>query len=148
VGAEGRRARRLHTGGDHPVWSPDGRRIASATATSVSVMDADGGRVRILAPGLEPAWSPDGRRILFTSLRDGSAEVYVMDAYGRHQRRLTRHRAEDLAGAWSPDGTRIVFTSDRTGNRHVYLMNADGSRPRRLTRHPAGGFATAWSRRG
>jgi TolB protein len=93
-------------------------------------------------------WSPDGRRILFTSLRDGNAEVYAMDAGGGHQRRLTRDSGEDLAGAWSADGTRIVFTSDRTGTRQVYVMNADGSRPRRLTDDAAGGWATAWSRGG
>jgi Tol biopolymer transport system component len=42
--ADGKAAHRIHTGGDDPAWSPDGRRIAFATATSVSVMDADGAR--------------------------------------------------------------------------------------------------------
>jgi len=145
--ADGKAAHRIHAGGEHPAWSPDGRRIAFATATSISIMDADGANVRSLAPGGEPAWSPQGRRILFTSLRDGNPELYAIDADGGHQHRLTRNPAEDLAGAWSPDGTRIVFTSDRSGTRHVYVMNADGSHPRRLTNHPAGGWATAWSPR-
>jgi TolB protein len=39
----------------------------------------------------DPAWSPDGRRLAFGSDRDGDLEVYVMNADGSGQRRLT-HR--------------------------------------------------------
>ena len=31
---------------------------------------------------LDPAWSPDGRQIAFASSREGSLDVYVMDADG------------------------------------------------------------------
>jgi TolB protein len=40
---------------------------------------------------LGAAWSPDGRKITFVSDRDGTYEVYVMNADGSGQRRLT-HR--------------------------------------------------------
>lgn len=36
-----------------------------------------------------PAWSPDGRKILFVSDRDGLGAVYVVNADGSRQRRLT-----------------------------------------------------------
>ncbi len=38
---------------------------------------------------INPAWSPDGSKIAFESYRDGQAEIYVMDANGANQRRLT-----------------------------------------------------------
>ncbi len=38
-----------------------------------------------------PAWSADGRQLLFQSYRDGSAELYIMDADGSSVRRLTKH---------------------------------------------------------
>ena len=41
--------------------------------------------------GWGAAWSPDGRKITFVSDRDGTYEVYVMNADGSGQRRLT-HR--------------------------------------------------------
>jgi TolB protein len=41
--------------------------------------------------GFPAAWSPDGRKIAFVSNRDGTNEVYVMNADGSAQRRLT-HR--------------------------------------------------------
>ena len=42
-------------------------------------------------------------RIAFTSDLDGNREIYVMNADGSGQRRLTRNPAEDLFPFWSPD---------------------------------------------
>jgi Tol biopolymer transport system component len=36
-----------------------------------------------------PLWSPDGRTIAFRSSRDGNPELYLMNADGSGQRRLT-----------------------------------------------------------
>jgi hypothetical protein len=47
------------------------------------------------------SWSPDADRIAFVSVRDGSAEIYVMDANGSNWARLTDHPAIDLVGDWS-----------------------------------------------
>jgi hypothetical protein len=44
----------------------------------------------------------DGRSIVFASNRDGNSELYVMNADGSRQRRLTRDPAEDDFPVWSP----------------------------------------------
>ena len=49
-----------------------------------------------------PAWAPDGKRIVFQSDRDGNAEVYVMNADGTKQRRLTHNAAQDGLPDWQP----------------------------------------------
>jgi Tol biopolymer transport system component len=87
-----------------PAWSPDGRKIAfvsqRAGSMDVGVMNADGSGQRSLNRSTltrsraarfipQPAWSPDGRKILFVSDRDGLEAVYVMNADGSGQRRLT-----------------------------------------------------------
>jgi Tol biopolymer transport system component len=77
-----------------------------------------------------PDFSPDGKRIAFTSNRDRNGEVYVMNADGSRQRRLTRKPGDDFSPRFSPDGTRIAFTA-LPGS--VYLVNADGTGLRRLT---------------
>ncbi len=96
-------------------------------------MNSDGsGRTPLTAgPGrnIEPAWSPDGTKIAFMSNRDdpnpggcGSGcnyEIYVMDANGANQTRLTTDPAADGSPAWSPDGTKIVFDSARGQRRHL-----------------------------
>ena len=84
-------------------------------------------------------------RIAFASNRDGNHEIYVMDADGSNQTRITYHPAYDDQPRWSPDGTRLVFMSNRDGNFELYLMAADGTNQMRLTNSPAAeGFPT-WS---
>ena len=92
-----------------------------------------------------PSWSPDGERIAFYSDRDGSAEIYVMNADGSGVERLTHTEANEGAPAWSPDGKLIAFDSKRDGNYEIYVMNADGSEQRRITDYPERDLAPAWS---
>jgi Tol biopolymer transport system component len=71
----------------------------------------------------EPAWSPDGKKIAFSSDRDETdpectingdlicnSEIYVMNADGTGQTRITTNPAEDDSPAWTPDGSHITFT--------------------------------------
>jgi TolB protein len=88
-----------------PHFSPDGRRLVYAsTRTSenthlsifsheVASSDTTGqADTQLTAVGARDDYgnpSPDGRSIVFVSDRDGNAELYLMDADGSHQRRLT-----------------------------------------------------------
>jgi Tol biopolymer transport system component len=83
--------------------------------------------------------------VRFPGFSPERADVYVMNADGSGQRRLTRNSADDAEPAWSPDGRSIAFESDRDGNFDVYLMNADGRELRKLTRNPAAGAEPGWS---
>ena len=93
-------------GGWKPIWSPDGNKIAfnsSDGGTGISIMDADGtGRVRLPAEGLNPTLSPDGSKIAFVSERDGNSEIYMMNADGTNQTRLTKNNAFDGYPIWFP----------------------------------------------
>ncbi len=157
-----------------PAWSPDGKRIAFTSyrdghvhaihgwpTAEIYVMDADGGNPQHLTNDLNddrfPSWSPDGKRIVFSSERDGhfigdfeitSSEIYVMDADGGNQQRLTENRKNDWHPSWSPDGKRIAFSSDRKGdfvNFEIYVMDINGGNLQRLTENRVDDEDPSWS---
>ena len=66
-------------------------------------MHADGSNPTRLtnnaARDLDPSFSPDGQKIVFLSLRDGSYVLYVMNADGSEQTRLTNF-TNDINPYW------------------------------------------------
>ncbi len=76
-------------------------------------------------------------KIAFVSVRDGNAEIYIMNIDGSKQTNVTNNPAHDDLPCLSHDGTKIAFESDRDGNFEIYIMNVDGSEQRRLTNNPA-----------
>jgi TolB protein len=88
-----------------PHITPDGKQLLYASTVTddnaehaIFVHDLDSNDTtgasdtRLTEPGARndyPDPSPDGDLIVFTSLRDGNAEMYVMNADGSGQRRLT-----------------------------------------------------------
>jgi TolB protein len=88
-------------------------------------------------------WSPDWNKIVFRSSRDGNNEIYLMNADGSGEIRLTNDPAYDSSPDWSPDGKQIVFSSDRTGEFGLYIMSIDGSDPHQIGNFY--GFMPSWS---
>ena len=84
-------------------------------------------------------------KIAFTSDRDGNWEIYVMNADGSEQKRLTNNLGFDLDPCWSPDGKKMAFASKREGNYEIYVMNVDGSEQKRLTKNPGYDGYPVWS---
>src|SRR6266545_1649839 len=59
-----------------------------------------------------PAVSPNGRKIAFIRTTAGNRDLWIMNADGSGQRRLTSSSAEDERDpVWSPNGALIAFTS-------------------------------------
>ncbi|HEX6718354.1 MAG TPA: S8 family serine peptidase [Pyrinomonadaceae bacterium] len=127
-------------GAAHPDWSPDGSSLVfdsfnaiwtynRITQTSLRLTNTRG--------DYRPRYSPNGSKIVFQSIRDGGdPEIYIMNADGTTQTRLTNSSSYDTTPAWSPDGTKILFTSGRNdpiSSPSLYVMNPDGSSQTRVT---------------
>jgi TolB protein len=68
-------------------------------------MGADGSnQTKLTSTGTSnsPTWSPDGSKIAFAGFRDGNGDVYIMNADGTGQTRLTTDVEGDGNPAWAP----------------------------------------------
>ena len=167
-----------------PAWSPDGSMIAFVSARDgnpeIYVMDADGDSAARLtnndSTDGSPVWSPDGSQFAFVRYlpmvgfdRDGkevvqasNAEIFVMNADGGGQRRLTFNEVQDVAPSWSPDGGKIAFVRSRalftasadgdldfqTRNPELLVMSPNGGNERRLAGNTNMAFFSSWSPHG
>lgn len=98
-----------------PAWSPVEDKIAfwSGIETKygqIWVINADGtGSKQLTADPThrnsdDPSWSPDGKQILFSTGRSGRNELWIMDADGKNQRKLSDIEAYPYPGraTWQP----------------------------------------------
>ena len=86
-----------------------------------------------------PAYSPDGTKIAFgrASGNASTSEIWVMNADGTNQVRLTNNSVEDNRPKWSPDGTKIIFDRGNGSNLNIFTMNPDGTNVTALTSNNA-----------
>jgi TolB protein len=80
-----------------------------------------------------PSFAPDGRRVTFASDRSGSGQIYVMNADGSGQERISFGSGTYSTPVWSPRGDLIAFTKQQGGRFLIGVMNPDGSGERILT---------------
>src|SRR6266404_2737881 len=72
-------------------------------------------------------------KIAFVSVRDGNQEIYVMNADGTDQHRVTNDLDWDAFPSWTADGRQLVFqkatfdASGRVNSIEIWAVNADGS---------------------
>ena len=94
----------------------------------------------------DAVWSPDGATIVFTSEREGSADLFRVKPDGTALERLTDDPAYDDQAAFSPDGRQIVFVSSRNGGiAHLWTLDLATRETRALTTGTGGDFRPAWS---
>jgi Tol biopolymer transport system component len=129
------------------AWSPDGKRIASASQDeTVQVWDATTGDNVLTYRGhtsivTAVAWSPDGVHIASAS-QDGAVQLWNATT-GAYMFTYRGHTGTVTALAWSPDGTRIASSSwDKT----VQVWDATtGKRLLTYQGHTSIVTAVAWS---
>ena len=136
-----------------PVWAPDGRAIAFASArhperehddaADIWVVPAEGGAPRRVTdtagPAGRPAFSPDGRTIAYLGRREPKAfgknvSLLAVPAAGGAPRALSSALDRSCGPLeqrplWSADGEWITFAAEDRGGVGLHRVRALGDRP-------------------
>jgi len=75
-----------------------------------------------------PSFSPDGKKVAFETDREGTWDVFVMNADGSDPRPVTSGPANDRHPSWSPDGRTILFTREFEGTSDIYTVDLAGGK--------------------
>ena len=127
----------------HPAISPDGKTIAFSYQGDIFTVPSSGGRAKQITSNAAfdsyPVWSPDGNHIAFASNREGSIDVWVMDANGGIPKRVTTNSGNEYPLRWKdnytimfkasimPTAKSIIFAGSYP---QVYTVGMDGGRPK------------------
>ena len=111
------------TGEFHPLWTPDGERVAFYSyGRSIDLREAaGGGEVGRVVEGVSPvpqAFSADGESLVYKDQDD----IYVVPLDGSGESvPLVATAALEEGGYLSPDGRWIAYTSDESGRPEIYV---------------------------
>ena len=127
----------------HPAISPDGKTIAFSYQGDIFTVPSSGGTAKQITSNAAfdsyPVWSPDGSHIAFASNREGSIDVWVMDANGGIPKRVTTNSGSEYPLRWKDNSTimfkasimptakSIIFAGSYP---QVYTVGMDGGRPK------------------
>ena len=135
---------------EHPLWmrypaiSPDGTTIAFAYKGDLYSVSVNGGEARQLtthaAFDSHPVWSPDSKKIAFQSNREGSLDIFVIDAKGGAPTRLTTNSGKETPIAFK-DNDHVLFSANIMPTAQsnlfasnefsqVYEVSTEGGRPK------------------
>ena len=127
----------------HPAISPDGKTIAFSYQGDIFTVPSSGGTAKQITSNAAfdsyPVWSPDGNHIAFASNREGSIDVWVMNANGGIPKRVTTNSGNEYPLRWKdnytimfkasimPTAKSIIFAGSYP---QVYTVGMDGGRPK------------------
>ncbi|MFC1846594.1 TolB family protein [Chloroflexota bacterium] len=151
MGNDGSNQMKLYDSGGHDAdidWV--GSSIVFTSGSRIWIMQDDGTTpLRITDPPDAGVWgnanlpfgdydsrlSPDGRKIAFERLEDdvsphGNYNMFVVNADGSDETRLTDSGYSQGIVSWSHSGDKLVFVVGAIGNEgkyDIFMMNSDGS---------------------
>lgn len=108
-------------------------KIAFVYAGKIWMVDRAGGAAKLLhnianEEGF-PVFSPDGKRLAFSRNNGNDFDIYVSDADGANEKRVTIMPENDFLVAWTPDGKDVIFetTRDEENLSRLYKISVDNS---------------------
>ncbi len=100
-------------GGDYPIFSPAGNRLAYFKNEYIYIRDLTSGETTLVENNSDwwsLSWSPDSSSIAFVSYKNGFGDIYTYNVNTKTRVQVTNLSSNDLYyPVWSSDGESILF---------------------------------------
>lgn len=116
-----------------PAWTPDGEQIVYSLDGDIWKVDTES-KIPVILKDNEfnnynPVFNPEGTRMAFLSDKEGSKDIWVMNADGTGMEQLTFSDQDEMDPAWSPDGKSIAYSSNKAGEFNIWKMELSITEP-------------------
>ncbi|MCZ6681024.1 MAG: BamA/TamA family outer membrane protein [Candidatus Poribacteria bacterium] len=138
-------------------WSPDGDRIAFITKYRGSDYLLD---VNIITKKLahrikldfeaahSPSYDGSGERIIFSALKNGQTDLYIISLATEDITRLTNDTFDDIHPSWHPTKEEVIYASEREGRYKLITIDVNRRTQRQLTYGEHNAISPNWSAEG
>ena len=136
------------------AWAPDGDKIAFVAKYHDANYLLE---VNILTEKLtqyfeldfDNATSPDydgsGERIIFSALKSGQTDLYIIELLTGEVKRLTFDPFNDTHPSWHPKMGKVLYTSERGGKNRLVLIDLNSGTERVLTDNTYNAVSPTWT---
>jgi TolB protein len=70
-----------------------------------------------------PCYDPTGEKIVFSALKNGQTDLFILDLIKQQIDYLTNDPFNDSSPSWHPAGNKIAYTSERDGKDQLVILN-------------------------
>ncbi len=91
-----------------------------------------------------PSYNGSGDRIVFTALKEGQTDLYIIDLDTDSISRLTRDSFNDTHPSWHPNRNTIIYASEREHKNRLVLIDLDKKTEQKLTDNATNAISPIW----
>ena len=136
------------------AWAPDGDKIAFIAKyrdanylLEVNILTEE--LTQYFELDFDNATSPDydgsGERVIFSALKEGQTDLYIIELLTGEIKRLTFDSFNDTHPSWHPTTRQILYTSERGGKNRLVLIDLNSDTERVLTDNTYNAISPTWT---